>query len=186
MPTPSEQLTSQLILLTRPQAYLRRVLKLRDIVPKRFADTWHSTPLQPHWATTIGMWGGVRDHDSIIKRAKVDYNVFKAFRSRHGLITRTGTLNARRPQHELALSAYMKWKTSALEPTFENVNHIASHFGILPIELRVYVDRVEHMLSELQVDPERLLSKDTYDFLAPHWAPHSDDIDFIVVSSYAE
>ncbi len=185
MPSSSD-LSSQLILLTRPHAYLRRVLKMADVVERRFADTWHRDTLQPHWARTIGMWGGVRTHEDIMKRASVNYNVFKAFRARHALTSKNGALNSLRPQYELAISAYVRWKSAAVDPTPENVSVIATHFGILPIELRTYVDRVELLLSELGIGAEQLVSKAGYDLLAPHWTAHQEDIDATVVSTYSE
>lgn len=182
----SSDLSSQLILLTRPHAYLRRVLKMTDVVERRFTDTWHRDTLQPHWARTIGMWGGVRAHEDIMKRANVNYNVFKAFRARHALASKNGALNSLRAQHELAISAYVRWKSAAVEPTPETVSMTASHFGILPIELRTYVDRVEVLLAELGISAEQLVSKTGYDLLAPHWTAHQEDIDSIVVSTYSE
>lgn len=181
----ADTLGTQLMLLTRPVVYLRRI-KVKDPLVRRFNETWHKDTLQPHWAATIGLWGGVATHETIIERAKVNYNVFKVFRSRNALSSRYGSFGHLRPQHDLALSAYLRWKSEVHEaPTPENVGMVASHFGILPIELRIYVDRVELLLAELGIEPAALLTKGSYDIVAPQWAKHSEDIDAHVTSTYS-
>lgn len=180
----NNEFESQLILLTRPQAYLRRVMGVRDVVSRRFADTWHRDTLQPHWARTIGMWGGVRSTEAILERAGVSYNVFKSFRQRHALASKYGTSKKLRNQCELACSAYVLWQSSDTAPTHDTVSNAASHFGILPFELRTYVDRVHQVLELNGIEAPRLLS-DGYGVVAPFWDPHQDEIDFMVMTAYA-
>lgn len=179
-----EVFSSQMMLLTRPAAYLKRI-GIKDALDKRFTDTWHTDTLKPHWASTIGLWGGVAHHETIIARARVNYNVFKLFRQRNALSSRHGTLGHLRPQYDLAFSAFLRWKTVEGGPTVQNINTVSSHFGILPIELRTYVDRVEGILAELDMAPADLLTRGVYEIVAPHWVKHSEDIDAFVTSTYS-
>lgn len=181
MSDPNDVLTTQLMLLTRPQAYLRRVLRRTDIAAYRMAQTFHSHPLPAHWARTIGMWGGVTDHHEIQKRSNTEYAALKMFRQRNALTTRI----QRRPQWDLAISAYLKWQMEGEDdPT--NAPTIASHFGILPIELRIYCDRMELVRLELGVDVGDLLDTENYRQVEVLWTPHSETIDGMVLSTYAQ
>lgn len=173
----NETLVSQLTLLTRPQTYLRR-LGIRDVEQHRLQETWHDRPLSGRWATTIGMWGGVATHTEIMSRADASYTTMNMFRQRNALTTRPS-----RAQWDLAASVYLRWKLD--DEKVEQVPAIAAHFGILPIELRIYIDRMKLVLIELGVQEAELLETEYYRQVEELWLPHSETIDGLVISTYA-
>ncbi len=178
MDDPNEILTTQLTLLTRPQAYLRR-LGIRDVAQQRQELTWHPHTLPSHWASTIGMWGGVMPHAEIMKRADVSYVTMNMFRQRNALMTRPT-----REQWDLAASAFLRWKLD--KEDVRQVPAIASHFGVLPIELRIYVDRMKLVVTELELQDAELFEPDQYVRVKEAWTAHGEAIDAFVVSTYAQ
>ncbi len=172
----------QLLVLTRSQPFLRRI-GIRDIAERRFKETWHSQPLPAHWGATVGMWGGVETHSNIMKRAGVEYSALKAFRQRHGLttVTEADKVCAR---WELAASAYIRWKEGDGDPA--RAVFVAAHFGILPVELRIYVERLEHVVRSLELEPGAILEPENYGAVQEAWAPHDEAIDGFVLSAYSQ
>ena len=176
----NQVLETQLLLLTRSQSYWRR-LGIRDVTAYRFEKTWHTLPIPAHWGATVGMWGGIQHHAEIMKRAGASYVALKSFRQRNGLITAQNEVPER---WELAASAYIRWKEGTEDPSQAAV--VASRLGILPVELRIYVDRVQHLMSSLELLPGAILEPENYETLRSAWEPHDVAIDGFVVSSYSQ
>jgi len=179
----ADTLEHQLLLLTRPVRALKR-FGVKDALKERFEHTWHQRPLSSHWAATIGMWGGVHSHTEIMQRSNTDYVALKNFKAQNALITRVGNMAARKPQWTLAVDVFVKWQAEKERkvPLEEKVFSISSHFGILPIEARIYIDHVTDICKDVGFTPVELL--DNYDVIELVWDQHLAMIDAAVVSSY--
>lgn len=181
----AETLDHQLLLLTRPVRALKR-FGVKDAMKERFEHTWHQRPLASHWAATIGMWGGVAGHPEIMERAKTDYVALKFFRAQNALTTRVGALSTRRPQWELAVSAFVKWQAEKKLPLEKRIFTVASHFGILPIELRIYTDHIADIAMSLRLNASDFIDKSSYDAVEAVWGERHDMIDTAVLSTYGQ
>lgn len=176
---PTELLNTQIMLLTKPQTYLRKI-GIRDVEVRRRAYTFHEQALTGRWAWTIGMWGGVATHEGIMRRTGATYANLKMFRQRNALQTKPS-----RSQWDLAVSAYVKWLLEG-EANASKAPAIAAHFGILPIELRIYFDRVDLIRVELGIEPSAILDDENYQKVGELWTPHSEAIDAAVLSTYSQ
>lgn len=176
----SQALESQLLLLTKPQSFLRR-LKIRNVIERRLADTWHEQPLATHWAATIGLWGGVERVEAIRRRAGATDSAYRAFKQRFGLTVASRSV---RDRWELAASCFLRWEEFGGDP--KDAMTIAAYFGVLPIELRIYVDRMRAVVETLGVPAGDILDPEFAETLRTAWAPHDAAIDGLVVSSYSQ
>lgn len=125
--------------------------------------TWQERPLLKRWARTIGSWGGVRTsaeikklvglEDTLVvvegrkKPVKIYAKQFYAFQKSHDLSTtprawyHPGELGFH--QWVLANAAYSFLVLDGL-----GVATTASHLGILPVEVKMYVSIVTRILLE--------------------------------------
>jgi len=183
MPDLNEALETQLILLTRPIRALQR-MGIEDVVKTRFEKTWHERPLAKHWTSTIGMWGGVATPKEIMERSGTNASTYKTFRQYYGLTARTA---GGREQWSLAVDTFLRWIKEDLDiPLKERVAKVCAHFGILPIELRIYVDRITDITQDLGlIDQNDLLVKSKYEGIEFIWKrEHQGPIDFYTASTY--
>jgi hypothetical protein len=179
----ADTLEHQLLLLTRPVRALKR-FGVKDALKERFEHTWHLRPLSSHWAATIGMWGGVHNHTDIMQRSNTNYVALKNFKAQNGLVTRVGTMEVRKPQWVLAVDVFSRWQVEKMRavPMATKVIAVSSHFGILPVEARIYIDHITSICDDVGFTPVELL--DNYDTIEIVWDTHHAMIDDAVVSSY--
>lgn len=169
------ELDEQIFVLTAPQPVLRRQ-GIRDVTKHRYEKTWHRRPLAKTWVPTIGAWGGIFSPESIRNVTKTTASAFHSVKHRYGLkaVKRESYPN----QYELAFDAYGEWeeRKARQEPEV-----IAQVLGIFPIELRIYVDFVSHIIVEAGLD---LHDEDPIPkleaVLAREWGPYDAAIQAVV------
>lgn len=126
----------------------------------------HRFAITPHWARTVGMWGGTATARTIMDRAGVERAAYENFKHRNRL--KTCGRKAPETQDVVSLTAYLvvnaklignatvgeaaaaaakNWKT-----------HPESHSGMLPVELMLRWTDMAMVLELTGLDPNRFYS----------------------------
>lgn len=189
-----QTLETCLYALCTDQASLRRHHRGMKTSEYRFEKTWHEHALLRKWVPTIGGWGQVWTPDVLMQLAKATPEDIKAFRHRYSLTT-PRLRNPREKNPELrswrtvdqwvvAYGAYLRWCQRGPKETPESV---ARDLGILPAELRIYVECISSLLvaQDVSAHLEELEEIEEYlkAFPSEGWLPYSELI-YDLTSSY--
>lgn len=184
----AEELTRKFWWLTAPQAAIRHRLKPDRNVPiqrLRYAEVWHHMPLAKNWAATVGCWGSIRTGEEIQDIAKVNYNTFKAFRTRFNLESARTKENLE-PAWKVAQTAAKDFKHNFKMPEIERVVVVAQNNGILGIELMLYVRVFEDLMKRFKVKDPLDLRPDLIEVAWNGVGGIADAIDMATTGTYSE
>jgi hypothetical protein len=119
-----------------------------EVTLERERHTGHVRRLQPRWAGTIGMWGGIEPLAEIAHRAKVDFETAHAYAK----FRRLKWLTKKRVFTQSQLGALcLATPGSACE--------VAPKLGLLPLEVCLYRAAISVLMIEEQVTLKQILER---------------------------